>query len=86
MLSKNTWSKESSKYYITTITVGDTQLEVYGEVVDPEHDIGYTGDVELYDLRIASPDGTVSTSIWEMAICYPGFIEDVEAQLAGTIL
>jgi len=76
MLSTNTWQKESAKYYITTVTVGDSELEVYGEVVDAEDDIGYTGDVELYDVRIAAPDGT-STSIWEMVCCYPELIKDI---------
>ncbi len=39
MFSKNAWDQESARYYITTVTVGDTELEVYGEVVGPESDI-----------------------------------------------
>ena len=76
MLSSNSWQKESAKYYITSITIGDTDLEVYGEISDPEDDIGYTGDVDLYDVRLACPDGT-STSIWEMVNCYPELIKDI---------
>ena len=76
MLSTNSWNKESTQYLITTVTVGDTDMDVYGVVVGPEDDIGYTGDVELYDVRIACPDGT-STSVWEMVNCYPELIKDI---------
>lgn len=85
MLSVNKWSKESAKYYITTITIGDTQFEIYGEVVGPEDDIGYTGDVELYDVRIAAPDGT-STSLWEMVQCYPELMADIESKVCEVSL
>lgn len=85
MFSTNTWQKESAKYYIATVTVGDSELEVYGEVVGPEEDIGYTGDVELHDVRIAAPDGT-STSIWEMLCCYPEFLRDIENKVCEACL
>lgn len=85
MLSTNSWQKESAKYYITSITIGDTDLEVYGEISDPEDDIGYTGDVDLYDVRIACPDGT-STSIWEMVQCYPEMIADIESRVCEVSL
>ena len=85
MSSTNTWNKESASYYIATVTVGDTELEVYGEVVGPEHDIGYTGDVELHDVRIACPDGT-STSIWEMVCCYPELVADIENKVCEVTL
>jgi hypothetical protein len=81
----NTWLKESSKYYITTITIGDTDMEVYGEVVGPEEDIGYTGDVDLQDVRIVCPDGT-STSIWEMVCSYPALLADVENRVCEVCL
>jgi hypothetical protein len=85
MLSTNTWKKESARYLITTVTVGDTELEVYGEVVGPENDIGYTGDVELHDVRIVCPDGT-STSIWEMVCCYPELLGDIENKVCEVTL
>jgi hypothetical protein len=85
MFSTNTWQKESSRYYITTVTMGDSELEVYGEVVGPEDDIGYTGDVELHDVRIAAPDGT-STSIWEMVCCYPELMADIESRVCEKCL
>jgi hypothetical protein len=84
-MSTNTWSKESAKYYITSVTVGDTDMEVYGVVVGPEDDIGYTGDVELYDVRIVCPDGT-STSIWEMVCCYPELLADIESKVCEVSL
>jgi hypothetical protein len=86
MSSKNTWNKESASYYIATVTVGDTELEVYGEVVGPEHDIGYTGDVELHDVRIAGPDGHLSTSVWEMVCCYPELLADIENKVCEVTL
>lgn len=85
MLSTNSWNKESAKYYITTVTIGDTDLEVYGEVVGPENDIGYTGDVDLHDVRITAPDGT-STSIWEMVNCYPEMMADIESKVCEVSL
>jgi hypothetical protein len=85
MLSANSWNKESAKYYITTVTVGDTELEVYGEVSDPEDDIGYTGDVELYDVRIVCPDGT-STSLWEMVNCSPDLFRTIEDKVCERAL
>ena len=86
MSSKNTWIKESYKYYLTTITVGDTEFEVHGEVSDPEDDIGYTGDVEIYDVRIAGPDGHLSTSVWEMVCCYPDLLADIENKVCEVTL
>jgi hypothetical protein len=85
MLSTNSWNKESARYYITTITIGDTELEVYGEVIGPEDNIGYTGDVELHDVRITCPDGT-STSIWEMVNCYPEMMADIESKVCEVSL
>lgn len=85
MLSTNSWKKESAKYYITTVTIGDTDLEVYGEVVGAEDDLGYNGDVELYDVRIAAADGT-STSLWEMVNCYPEMMADIESKVCEMVL
>ncbi len=34
MFSKNAWDQESARYYVTTVTVGDTELEVYGEALE----------------------------------------------------
>jgi hypothetical protein len=84
-MSTNTWSKESARYLITSVTVGDTDMDVYGVVVGPEDDIGYTGDVELYDVRIVCPDGT-STSIWEMVCCYPELLADIESKVCEVTL
>ena len=84
-MSTNTWNKESARYLITSVTVGDTDMDVYGVVVGPEDDIGYTGDVELYDVRIVCPDGT-STSIWEMVCCYPELLADIESKVCEVTL
>jgi hypothetical protein len=85
MLSTNSWNKESARYYITTITIGDTDLEIYGEVVGPENDIGYNGDVEIHDVRLACPDST-STSLWEMVQCYPEMMADIESKVCEVSL
>lgn len=80
MLSTNTWAKESAKYYLTTLAFGDTDLEIYGEVVGAEDNIGYTGDVDIHDVRLTCPDGT-STSLWEFVNCYPEMMEDIESRV-----
>lgn len=86
MSSSNTWSKESANYYITSVTIGDTELEVYGEVVGPEQDIGYTGDVEIHDVRIAAPEGSLSTSIWELVQCSPELLQRIEYSVFERVL
>jgi hypothetical protein len=80
----NSWNKESARYYLTTVTVGDTELEVYGEVVPPEDDIGYTGDIDLHDVRIAALDGT-STSILEMVCQSPDLLRTIESLAAESV-
>jgi hypothetical protein len=48
----------------TSVTLGDTLLDVDFYMVEPEYDIGYTGDVEIEDVRIADTD----ISVLEMII------------------
>jgi hypothetical protein len=49
---------------MTSVYVGDTLLDVYFYMVEPEPDIGYTGDIEIEDVRIANTD----ISVLEMII------------------
>jgi hypothetical protein len=86
MTSTNHWAKESARYYITTITLGDTELEIYGEVVGPEDDIGYHGDVDIHDVRIVAPDGELSTSIWEFVNCSPDLVSKIEQAAFENVL
>lgn len=41
---------------------GDTLVDVYGEISKPEADLGYNGDIDIYDVRIADTD----ISVFEM--------------------
>jgi len=86
MFSKNAWDQESARYYVTTVTVGDTELEVYGEVVGPESDIGYLGEVDIHDVRIAAPDGKLSTSVWEMVNQAPSLLEYIQQSAFENVL
>ena len=78
MFSKNAWDEESTKYYVTTITIGDTELEIYGEVIGPDPTVGYLGEVDIDDVRIVGPDGKLSTSIWELANQAPCFLKQIK--------
>jgi hypothetical protein len=49
---------------MTSVYVGDTLLDVDFYMIEPEDDIGYTGDVEIEDVRIANTD----ISVLEMVI------------------
>jgi hypothetical protein len=49
---------------MTSVYVGDTLLDVDFYMIEPEDDIGYTGDVEIEDVRIANTD----ISVLEMII------------------
>jgi hypothetical protein len=49
---------------MTSVYVGDTLLDVDFYMIEPEDDIGYTGDVEIEDVRIADTD----ISVLEMII------------------
>jgi hypothetical protein len=44
---------------MTSVYVGDTLLDVDFYMIEPEDDIGYTGDVEIEDVRIADTDISV---------------------------
>ena len=44
---------------MTSVYVGDTLLDVDFYMIEPEDDIGYTGDVEIEDVRIANTDISV---------------------------
>jgi hypothetical protein len=49
---------------MTSVYVGDTLLDVDFYMIEPEDDIGYTGDIEIEDVRIADTD----ISVLEMII------------------
>lgn len=86
MFNENTWAEESPKYYITSVTVGDTELDVYGEVVGPDPSIGYLGDVDIHDVRIAAPEGKLSTSIWEMVCQHPTLLDRIQQEAFEAVL
>lgn len=44
---------------MTSLYVGDTLLDVDFYMIDGEDDIGYTGDIEIEDVRIANTDISV---------------------------
>lgn len=44
---------------MTSLYVGNTLLDVDFYMIDPEDDIGYTGDIEIEDVRIANTDISV---------------------------
>jgi hypothetical protein len=48
--------------YITTVFCGDTKLDVYGYLDDAEPDLGYNGDINIEDVRLADTD----ISVFEM--------------------
>jgi len=48
----------------TSVALGDTMLDVDFYMIEPEDDIGYTGDIEIEDVRIADTD----ISVLEMII------------------
>jgi len=48
----------------TSVTLGDTVLDVDFYMVEAEPDIGYTGDIEIENVRIADTD----ISVLEMII------------------
>lgn len=52
----------SAKYLLGSMYCGDTLLDVYGELSDPEPNLGYNGDVDVYDVKIANTE----TSVFEM--------------------
>jgi len=49
---------------MTSVYVGNTLLDVDFYMIEPEADIGYTGDIEIEDVRIANTD----ISVLEMII------------------
>jgi len=50
----------------TSVTLGDTVLDVDFYMVEPEPDIGYTGDIEIENVRIADTDISVLEMIIEL--------------------
>jgi len=52
----------TAKYLLGSMYCGDTLLDVYGELSAPESNIGYNGDIDIYDVRIANTD----VSVFEM--------------------
>jgi hypothetical protein len=57
--------------YLCSITVGDTDLDLYGYACNPEDDIGYTGDLEIEDVRVCCKDPKEGVSIFEMVVNTP---------------
>lgn len=43
----------------TSVALGDTMLDVDFYMIEPEDDIGYAGDIEIEDVRIADTDISV---------------------------
>lgn len=52
----------TAKYLLGSMYCGDTLLDVYGEISDPEPNLGYNGDVDVYDVKIANTE----VSVFEM--------------------
>jgi hypothetical protein len=50
----------------TSVYMGNTLLDVDFYMIEPEADIGYTGDVEIEDVRIADTDISVLEMIIEL--------------------
>lgn len=61
---------------MTSVYVGDTLLDVDFYMIEPEDDIGYTGDVEIEDVRIANTDISVLEMI--IALDWDKFQKQVE--------
>ena len=57
--------------YVCTVTVGDTELDIYGYVCQPEDDIGYSGEIEIEDIRVCCRDPKEGVSIYEMVANTP---------------
>jgi hypothetical protein len=51
---------------MTSVYVGNTLLDVDFYIVEPEDDIGYTGNVEIENVRIADTDISVLEMIHEL--------------------
>jgi hypothetical protein len=60
----------------TSVYMGNTLLDVDFYMIEPEADIGYTGDVEIEDVRIADTDISVLEMIIELN--WPAFQKTVE--------
>jgi len=64
---------------MTSVYLGDTLLDVDFYMIEPEDDIGYTGDVEIEDVRIANTDISVLEMI--IALDWDKFQKQVEANV-----
>ena len=64
---------------MTSVYVGDTLLDVDFYMIEPEDDIGYTGDIEIEDVRIADTDISVLEMI--IALDWDKFQKQVEANV-----
>jgi hypothetical protein len=64
---------------MTSVYLGDTLLDVDFYMIEPEDDIGYTGDVEIEDVRIANTDISVLEMI--IALDWNKFQKQVEANV-----
>lgn len=64
---------------MTSVYMGDTLLDVDFYMIEPEDDIGYTGDVEIEDVRIANTDISVLEMI--IALDWDKFQKQVEANV-----
>jgi hypothetical protein len=59
-----------------SLYLGDTLLDVDFYMIEPEDDIGYTGDIEIEDVRIANTDISVLEMI--IALDWDKFQKQVE--------
>ena len=64
---------------MTSVYMGNTLLDVDFYMIEPEDDIGYTGDVEIEDVRIADTDISVLEMIH--ALDWDKFQKQVEANV-----
>jgi hypothetical protein len=64
---------------MTSVYMGNTLLDVDFYMIEPEDDIGYTGDVEIEDVRIANTDISVLEMIY--ALDWDKFQKQVEANV-----
>lgn len=52
--------------YLCTITMGDTDIEVYGYHVGPDYSVGDNGYVEIEDLIAVSKESPKGVSVYEL--------------------
>lgn len=48
-----------SNNYLCSMYCGDTYLDVYGSVDEPDHTVGHVGGIDIEDVRIAESEISV---------------------------